>query len=484
MAAPLASASPPPNEPPVATGPKSGPQGAGGSSLSGRAQLLAGLKAAIRPTNQASVIEGVDAALQGEEQVALEGDHAPPAGVIKSLNGVMFSDLASGIAAFGEEWGELSRVTSKLSSTRFSDGEFLAPVQGAITSHFGEARSYEYGPAASPHQGADIAAASGTPVGASNGGVVVFADAWRIRGGAVVIDHGQGVFSGYYHLSTIQVALGQLVTKGDFIGTVGWTGLATASHLHWEIIVGGVHVDPFSWARLSGNEQAQSAALTDPRRPALMTIIDDELETDLLLAAETEQQPEAPSEQEAAVAEETAVEGALPPDEAAVPQAELQQPPAERLAAIRQLYIDMLGRDPVPDDAAGVQAWSDSGRSIEELRDRIRLDGVEERANAVAHMYIDVLGRDPRGTDDESIRRWAESDLTIPRLAEALVSAGATERVAAVRKLYQDVLRRDPLETDSAGLEGWAKSLLPLEAIRQELLSSPESQRLGPITAR
>lgn len=78
-------------------------------------------------------------------------------------------------------------------------------------------------------------------------GRVVFAAPLPIRGNSVIIDHGLGVLSGYHHLSEIAVAVGQQVNAGDVIGRVGATGLATGPHLHWEVIVRGVTVDPLVW---------------------------------------------------------------------------------------------------------------------------------------------------------------------------------------------------------------------------------------------
>jgi murein DD-endopeptidase MepM/ murein hydrolase activator NlpD len=63
----------------------------------------------------------------------------------------------------------------------------------------------------------------------------------------VIIDHGAGVFTGYHHMALIDVAIGQGVAVGQQVGAVGRTGLATGPHLHWELIVAGVNVDPMLW---------------------------------------------------------------------------------------------------------------------------------------------------------------------------------------------------------------------------------------------
>jgi len=76
---------------------------------------------------------------------------------------------------------------------------------------------------------------------------VAYAGPAPIRGNSVIIDHGAGVFSGYHHLSAIAVQAGQMVNKGDLVGNAGSTGMVTGPHLHWEIIVRGVEIDPIPW---------------------------------------------------------------------------------------------------------------------------------------------------------------------------------------------------------------------------------------------
>jgi murein DD-endopeptidase MepM/ murein hydrolase activator NlpD len=78
---------------------------------------------------------------------------------------------------------------------------------------------------------------------------VVLAEPLTVRGNAVIVDHGLGVHTGYWHLSRIDVAAGQVVKVGDAIGQVGTTGLSTGSHLHWELRIGDVPVDPMEWTR-------------------------------------------------------------------------------------------------------------------------------------------------------------------------------------------------------------------------------------------
>jgi len=76
---------------------------------------------------------------------------------------------------------------------------------------------------------------------------VVLAEPLFVRGGAVIIDHGAGVYSNFWHMSQIDVKPGDVVQTGDQLGLVGTTGLSTGAHLHWEIRVNGLAVDPLQW---------------------------------------------------------------------------------------------------------------------------------------------------------------------------------------------------------------------------------------------
>ena len=125
-------------------------------------------------------------------------------------------------------------------------GLFVWPHVGNITSPFGGSRDYNDGHN-SPHGGVDISGEAGAPVIAAASGRVALAAALRVRGNAVILDHGLGVYSGYYHLSEILVQEGQQVAQGEIIGRLGNTGLSTGAHLHWEMSVGGVLVNPLEW---------------------------------------------------------------------------------------------------------------------------------------------------------------------------------------------------------------------------------------------
>lgn len=138
-------------------------------------------------------------------------------------------------------------VFSQFTAQKLWLGQFIWPVQPVVVSPYGIRRGYNGGPVSSFHGGIDLAADEGVPVVAANSGRVAYVGTGPTHGNAVLIDHGDGVFSGYGHLSAIAVQVGQMVNKGDLVGNVGSTGMATGPHLHWEMIVRGVPIDPMPW---------------------------------------------------------------------------------------------------------------------------------------------------------------------------------------------------------------------------------------------
>lgn len=146
----------------------------------------------------------------------------------------------------------LQQVRFLFTPQRYWNGPFRLPVEAAISSVFGTRRSYNGGPYNSYHEGVDFDIGAGAAVRAPADGVVVLAEPLAVRGNAVVIDHGWGVLTGYWHLSRIEVTAGQRVRAGDIIGRVGNTGLSTGAHLHWDFWVGGVNVDGLRWTTAEG----------------------------------------------------------------------------------------------------------------------------------------------------------------------------------------------------------------------------------------
>ncbi len=129
-------------------------------------------------------------------------------------------------------------------------GPFLQLPNSAMRAGFAQTRTYMYEGKAVDHQthlGLDLASTSDAPVPAANGGRVLFAGWLGIYGNAVIIDHGYGLASLYGHLSSIDVKVGDAVTKGQIIAHTGATGLAGGDHLHLEIFVQGQSVSPLEW---------------------------------------------------------------------------------------------------------------------------------------------------------------------------------------------------------------------------------------------
>ena len=128
-------------------------------------------------------------------------------------------------------------------------GPFQEPIPGApIDSPYGEQGVYN-GRLEWFHGGVDFTAKTGTPVHAAAAGMVTLARHLPRGGDTVIVNHGQGVFSEYLHLSRSEVAVGQVVSAGQVVGLVGATGLTTGPGLHWGVFVNGIPVDPLSWAQ-------------------------------------------------------------------------------------------------------------------------------------------------------------------------------------------------------------------------------------------
>ena len=128
-------------------------------------------------------------------------------------------------------------------------GSFLIPRESEISSRFGTGRTFN-GAVASRHLGVDFRGAVGAPIRASNSGVVALVDRFFLGGRVVYIDHGEGVVTGYLHMSRVLVAAGDTVARGQRIGLVGATGRVTGPHLHWNARYGSLTVNPLDLVAL------------------------------------------------------------------------------------------------------------------------------------------------------------------------------------------------------------------------------------------
>jgi len=152
-------------------------------------------------------------------------------------------------AVTGPELDQIRSIVAPASPTRLWEGLFASPASfpDCFSSRFGSRRAYNGGPYDSFHSGLDFCGGEGLPITAPADGTVVFAGPLTVRGNATIIDHGWGVYSGYWHQSEIGVKVGDHVSKGQQIGLVGGTGRVTGAHLHWEVWANGVQVDPMDW---------------------------------------------------------------------------------------------------------------------------------------------------------------------------------------------------------------------------------------------
>lgn len=151
------------------------------------------------------------------------------------------------------ELQNLTAVTAPATPTRYWDGVFSSPsvYRDCFTSRYGTRRLYRVinSDIEIPgfHTGLDFCGGEGLQIFAPAPGKVVFAAPLSVRGNATIIDHGWGVYSGFWHQSQISVNVGDMVETGQVIGLVGGTGRVTGAHLHWEVWVNGVQVDPLNW---------------------------------------------------------------------------------------------------------------------------------------------------------------------------------------------------------------------------------------------
>lgn len=143
----------------------------------------------------------------------------------------------------------IANLCKKSNSTRLWDGRFIR-MAGASPAGFAEHRSYYYGNKIidkQVHLGMDLASTKHAPVKAANHGIIIFAEYLGIYGNMVLIDHGQGLFSLYSHLSQINVEVGDEVKKGFVVGKTGKSGMAGGDHLHFSILVNGIFTTPKEW---------------------------------------------------------------------------------------------------------------------------------------------------------------------------------------------------------------------------------------------
>jgi len=150
-----------------------------------------------------------------------------------------------------KETEQLQDITDDPTANKFWEGEFLGPVSVELSkcwvSFYGTRRSYNGGGFFYFHSGLDFCGAMGSNILAPAPGKVVYTGNLLIHGNTTMINHGWGVYSLYAHQSEFLVQEGDRVKTGDLVGRVGSTGRSSGPHLHWEVWVGGIQVDPMDW---------------------------------------------------------------------------------------------------------------------------------------------------------------------------------------------------------------------------------------------
>jgi murein DD-endopeptidase MepM/ murein hydrolase activator NlpD len=147
-----------------------------------------------------------------------------------------------------EEWSIIEQVLLKENPEKFWADKFIFPVNGTVSMVFGT-REYVNRQKRGQHRGLDLAVKTGTKVMAANAGKVVLVKKLSTFGGTMVIDHGQGINSLYFHLSKFLCQVGDEVGRGDIIALSGNTGISSGAHLHWGISVHDLRVNPEQWTR-------------------------------------------------------------------------------------------------------------------------------------------------------------------------------------------------------------------------------------------
>lgn len=153
-----------------------------------------------------------------------------------------------------QEQERLNRLWAISTPQRLWEGDFLAPVSGGITSPFGLRRIVNGSPR-SPHGGVDLKAPLGAEVFAANHGRVVLREELFFSGKSIVLDHGGGLYTMYFHLDDFRVEKDSQVRKGELVGWAGMTGRVTGPHLHWGARLNGARVDPFVLLGAIGERQ-------------------------------------------------------------------------------------------------------------------------------------------------------------------------------------------------------------------------------------
>ena len=204
---------------------------------------IAFIAASYRHTND---IELLHVSTQGSEKILLSLQKGAYKKEQLSVEPSKVSPPKEALARIKAESKEANALYATFTPKRVWSSFFEPPLQSTITSAYGNARVFNDS-LQSYHSGVDFRAAIGTPIYASNDGVVVLSKDRYYAGNSVVLDHGEGVYSVYYHLSERGLKVGDFVRKGEKVGLSGVSGRVTGPHLHFGFMVQGIPVDPYDF---------------------------------------------------------------------------------------------------------------------------------------------------------------------------------------------------------------------------------------------
>ncbi len=188
-----------------------------------------------------TIEEADDTLLKGSRTVVTEGEvgEYEVSSLVEYNNGVLVGESIISETAVREPQTEVVKVGTK-EIPNMGTGTFIKPTQGSITSNYG-------GRWGRMHNGIDIGASIGTPIKASDTGVVIFSGNKGSYGNLIKIDHKNGYVTYYAHCSRLAVSEGETVTQGQIIGYVGNTGNSTGPHCHFEIQQNGTPLNPLNF---------------------------------------------------------------------------------------------------------------------------------------------------------------------------------------------------------------------------------------------
>jgi murein DD-endopeptidase MepM/ murein hydrolase activator NlpD len=202
--------------------------------------------------DQLAKLESEKAQLEIERNEANEALAAAQreAAAVQSLLDEIRQDIAAAEEHKDGLEADAARLEEEIARLQSQEGEAPGvigwPINGRVSSPFGY-RTHPILGVRRLHTGIDINGSTGTPISAAADGKVILSQTYGGYGRAVVIDHGGGMATLYAHQSSIAVSVGEVVTRGEVIGYVGCTGSCTGPHLHFEVRLNGVPVDPMQY---------------------------------------------------------------------------------------------------------------------------------------------------------------------------------------------------------------------------------------------